>query len=136
VIHRVNQVACAFSAQKPRVGASEWNTFSQARGDHMTGRRRHQRFLVSPLVTGVLEVLEDAVIESVDGTELVITTGSAPVVGDEATLHVEGETNMRSIRVRVVETQLHVVQAGVRHRVRLMCLDEESKLDAERLVLE
>lgn len=99
-------------------------------------RRRHQRFLVSPLVTGVLEVLEDAVIESVDGTELVITTSNAPMVGDEATLHVEGETSMRSIRVRVVETQLHVVQAGVRHRVRLTCLDEESRLDAERLALE
>jgi hypothetical protein len=99
-------------------------------------RRRHQRFVVSPLVNGVLDVLEDAVIESVDGTELVITTGNAPIVGDEATLHVEGETSTRSIRVRVVETQLHVAQAGVRHRVRLMCLDEESRLDAERLALE
>jgi hypothetical protein len=28
VIHRVNQVACALSAQKLRAGASEWNTFS------------------------------------------------------------------------------------------------------------
>ena len=102
----------------------------------MTGRRRHQRFVVSPLVMGVLEVLEDAVIESVDGTELVITTGNAPVVGDEATLHVEGETSTRSIRVRVVETQLDVVKSGVRHRVRLACLDEESGLNAERLVLE
>jgi hypothetical protein len=102
----------------------------------MTGRRRHQRFVVSPLVTGVLEVLEDAVIESVDGTELVITTGTAPVVGDEATLHVEGEMSTRSIRVRVVETQLDVAEAGVRHRVRLACLDGEPGLDAERLVLE
>ena len=102
----------------------------------MTGRRRHQRFAVSPLVTGVLEVLEDAVIESVDGSELVITTCNAPVVGDEATLHMESETSTRSLRVRVVETQLHVAEAGLRHRVRLACLDEESGLDAERLVPE
>jgi hypothetical protein len=102
----------------------------------MTGRRRHQRFVVSPLVTGVLEVLEDAVIESVDGTEVVITTGNAPVVGDEATLHVESETSTHSIRVRVVDTQLDVVEAGVRHRVRLACLDEKQGLDAAALVLE
>jgi hypothetical protein len=102
----------------------------------MTGRRRHQRFVVSPLVTGLLEVLEDAVIESVDGTEVVITTGDAPVVGDEATLHVESETSTRSIRVRVVDTQLHVAEAVVRHRVRLACLDEEQGLDAATLLLE
>jgi hypothetical protein len=102
----------------------------------MTGRRRHQRFAVSSVVIGVLEVLEDAVIESVNGTELVITTSSAPVVGDAATLHMESETSTRSLRVQVVETQLHVAEAGVRHRVRLACLDEESRVEAGRLVLE
>jgi hypothetical protein len=102
----------------------------------MTGRRRHQRFAVSSVVTGVLEVLEDAVIESVAGTELVITTSNAPVVGDAATLHMESETSTRSLRVQVIETQLLVAAAGVRHRVRLACLDEESRLHAETLALE
>jgi hypothetical protein len=103
----------------------------------MTGRRRHRRFVVSPLVTGVLEVLEDAVMESVNGAEFVITTSTAPVVGDHATLHLEGETGTRSIRVRVVETQLHVIEEVVRHRVRLACLDNgPAPLDAAKLVLE
>lgn len=103
----------------------------------MTGRRRHRRFVVSPLVTGVLDVLEDAVMESASGAEFVITTTTAPVVGDHAMLHLEGETGTHSIRVRVVETQLHVVEEGVRHRVRLANLDAEpAPLDAARRVLE
>ena len=90
----------------------------------MTGRRRHQRFAVSSLVTGVLEVLEDAAMESDEGAEFVITTRTAPIVGDEATLHLEGATETRSIRVRVVECQLHMVKDVVRHRVRLACVDD------------
>jgi hypothetical protein len=101
----------------------------------MTGRRRHQRFAVSSMVTGVLEVLEDAAIESGDGTQFVITMRTAPVVGDEATLHFAGATGTRSIRVRVVDSQLHVVKDVVRHRVRLTCLDETPAApDAEGLV--
>jgi hypothetical protein len=90
----------------------------------MTGRRRHQRFAVSSLVTGILEVLEDVAMESVDGAQFVITTRTAPVVGDEGMLHLAGETGTRSIRVRVVESQLLVVRDDVRHRVRLACLDD------------
>jgi hypothetical protein len=90
----------------------------------MTGRRRHQRFAVTSVVTGVLDVLEDAAMESIDGTQLVITTRTAPVVGDEATLHFKAAAGTRSVRVRVLETQLHMVNDGVRHRVRLACLDE------------
>ena len=103
----------------------------------MTGRRRHQRFAVASKVMGVLEVLEDAAMESGDGTEFIITTRTAPVVGDEATLHFTGATGTRSIRVRVVESQLHMVQDGVRHRVRLTCLDEAATTaaaDAEQFV--
>jgi hypothetical protein len=102
----------------------------------MTGRRRHQRFAVTSMVTGVLEVLEDASMESADGTQFVITMRTAPVVGDEATLHFTGATGTRSIRVRVVESQLHMVKDGVRHRVRLTCLDEApaaTATDAEQL---
>ena len=87
-------------------------------------RRRHQRFAVTSTVTGVLEVLEDAAMESGDGTEFVITTRSAPVVGHEATLHFKGAAGTQSVRVRVLESQLHMVKDGVRHRVRLMRLDE------------
>jgi hypothetical protein len=100
----------------------------------MTGRRRHQRFAVTSVVTGVLDVLEDAAIESADGPQIVITTRSAPVVGDEATLHFKGAAGTRSIRVRVVDSQLHMIQDGVRHRVRLACLDETPPPDAEELV--
>jgi hypothetical protein len=85
----------------------------------MTGRRRHQRFAVSSLVTGVLEVLEDVAMESEDGGEFVITTRTACVVGDEATLHLARTSGTRSLRVRVVESQLLVVKDAVRHRVRL-----------------
>jgi hypothetical protein len=101
----------------------------------MTGRRRHQRFAVTSKVTGVLDVLEDAAMESGDGTHFVITTHTAPVVGDEATLHFTSAAGTRSIRVRVVESQLHVVRNDVRHRVRLACLDEApAATDAEQLV--
>jgi hypothetical protein len=48
----------------------------------------------------------------------------------------ESETSTRSLRVQVIETQLLVAAAGVRHRVRLACLDEESRLHAETLALE
>lgn len=89
----------------------------------MTGRRRHQRFAVSTLVTGVLEVMEDAAMESGDGAHFVITTRTAPVVGDEATLHIEDATGTQSIRVRVVESQLLVANEDVRHRVRLARVD-------------
>jgi hypothetical protein len=119
-----------------RTAASFWNVFV-VHGAHMTGRRRHRRFVVSPLVTGVLEVLEDAVMESASGAEFVITTTTAPVVGDQAMLHLEGETGTHSIRVRVVETQLHVAEEGVRHRVRLANLDAETApQDAAKRVLE
>jgi hypothetical protein len=90
----------------------------------MTGRRRHQRFAVASTVTGVLEVLEDAAMESGDGTQFVITTRSAPIVGHEATLHFQGATGTQSVRVRVVESQLHMIKDGVWHRVRLTRLDE------------
>jgi hypothetical protein len=100
----------------------------------MTGRRRHQRFTVSSMVTGFLEVLEEAAMESNDGAEFVITMRTAPVVGDEATLHFAGATGTRSIRVRVVESQLHMVKDGVRHRVRLACLGETiAASDAEQV---
>ena len=92
----------------------------------MTGRRRHQRFAVSTLVTGVLEVLEDVAMESVEGAQFVITTRSACIVGDHATLHLAGTTGTRSIRVRVVESQLLVVKDDVRHRVRLARVDGAS----------
>jgi hypothetical protein len=90
----------------------------------MSSRRRHQRYAVSSLVTGVLEVLEDVALESAEGGQIVITTRTAPVVGDEGTLHLAGATGTRSVRVRVVESQLHVVKDDVRHRVRLACVDE------------
>jgi hypothetical protein len=90
----------------------------------MTGRRRHQRYTVSSVVTGVLEVLEDVAMEAVDGAHVVITTRTAPIVGDEGVLHLAGKSGTRSIRVRVVESQLLVVKDDVRHRVRLACLDD------------
>src|SRR5262245_30077869 len=95
-------------------------------GAHMTGRRRHQRFAVSSLVTGVLEVLEDVAMESGDGSQFVITTRTARVVGDLVTLHLAGATGTQCVRVRVVESQLHVVNDDVRHRVRLTALDDAS----------
>jgi hypothetical protein len=100
----------------------------------MTGRRRHQRYGVSSLVTGVLEVLEDVAMESHDGGEFVITTTTAPIVGDQATLHFTGARGTQSIRVRVVESQLHVVKEGVRYRVRLTSVDDAVAPDSEKVM--
>jgi hypothetical protein len=101
----------------------------------MTGRRRHQRFTVSSLVTGVLEVLEVVPMEWQEDGQFVITT-TAPVVGEQATLHVTGATGTRSIRVRVVESQLDVVKDGVRYRVRLATIDDTpAPPDSEKLVV-
>jgi hypothetical protein len=105
-----------------------------AQGTHMTGRRRNQRFALSSQETGVLEVLEDVVMESGDGGQFVITSRTAPVVGHEATLHVADAAGAWSIRVRVVESRLHVVKGEMRHRVRLACLEEGPAPDAEGLV--
>lgn len=103
----------------------------------MIGRRRHQRFTVSTVVTGVIEVTDDAVIVSADGADFVITTRTAPAVGDEAILHVEDSTGTQSIRVRVVQSQLHVVNQDVQHRVRLTRLDGAAALtDTGKLVTE
>jgi hypothetical protein len=103
----------------------------------MAGRRRHQRFSVSSMVTGVLEVLEDVAMEAGDGHEFVITTRTAPVVGDLVTLHLASPTGTRSVRVRVVESQLHLVSEDVRHRVRLAALDEAPEPQAPtKLVVE
>jgi hypothetical protein len=95
----------------------------------MTGRRRHQRFAVSSLVTGTLEVLEDVPMESREDGQFVITT-TAPIVGDRATLHLTSAAGTRSIRVRVIESQLQVVKDGVRYRVHL------APIDSEKLVVE
>jgi hypothetical protein len=92
----------------------------------MTGRRRHQRYVVSSMVTGILEVLEDAAMESGDGAQFVITVRTAPVVGDQATLHFSDATGTQSIRGRVVESLLHVVKDDVRHKVRLASEDPRS----------
>ncbi len=95
----------------------------------MTARRRHQRFAVSSVVTGVLELLQDVAMESGDADDFVIITSTAPVVGDHATLHLTGATGTQSIRVRVVESQLQMVKDAVRYRVRLACIDDASAPD-------
>jgi hypothetical protein len=103
---------------------------------HMSGRRRHQRFAVNSLVTGILEVLEDVPMESREDGQFVVTT-TAPVTADQLTLHVTGPTGTRSIRVRVVESQLHVAQDGVRYRVRLASIDDvPAAADSEKTVVE
>lgn len=100
----------------------------------MTGRRRHQRFAVSSLVTGVLEILEDVPMESQEDGQFVITT-TTPVMGDQTTLHLTSATGTRSVRVRVVESQLLVAKDGVRYRVRLAPIDGAPP-DSTTLVVE
>jgi hypothetical protein len=84
---------------------------------------------VSSVVTGVLELLQDVAMESGDAGQFVITTSTAPVVGDHATLHFTDAMGTQSIRVRVVESQLRMVRDAVRYRVRLVCIDDASALD-------
>jgi len=90
----------------------------------MTGRRHHQRFALSEPQSGALEVLEHADIESGNGREFVMTTRAAALVGEDVTLYLADAAEMVSVRARVVESQRHVVNGAVHHRVRLARLDE------------
>jgi hypothetical protein len=90
----------------------------------MTGRRHYQRFALSETPWGTLQVVELVDFESGDGHELVITARAAATEGEEVTLHLADATEAVSVRARVVESRLHMVNGEVCHQIRLARLDE------------
>jgi hypothetical protein len=88
-------------------------------------RRRHQRFALSNTPLGTLEVLERVDLEQVDDRELFVMARTAAPVGEEVTLYLADETRAESIRGRVIESRLVVVNEDVRYQVRVARLDEK-----------
>jgi hypothetical protein len=86
-------------------------------------RRRDQRFALSHAPLGTLAVLERVDLEWSDDREFVITTRTAAAAGGEVTLHLSGETETVSVRGRVIESRLVVLDGDVRHQVRVARLD-------------
>jgi hypothetical protein len=90
----------------------------------VTRRRHHQRFALSEPRRGTLEVLDLVDLESGDGREFFITTRAAAEAGEEVTLYLADAEEHVSVRARVVESRLHMVNGEVCHQIRLARLDE------------
>ena len=89
----------------------------------MSGRRSHARFLVSPPTSGVVRVLSDAEIESIDRDDVSVISREAAAVGERIILEFPGDATDVMVPVKVVETRPVIVSQGVRHFVRLHALD-------------
>jgi hypothetical protein len=85
----------------------------------MTGRRRHRRFALASLATGVLEVLEEVSLESTDGVQFEVLAHSAHAPGDRVTLHLAGPRRTRSIGLQVTASELQLTTGEMLHRVQL-----------------
>ncbi len=89
----------------------------------MHGRRREARFRLSPAWEGSVATLHDVVAQRLDGDEVCVL-GQAPVAqGTELTLEVAGGIRFD---VRVLETELVLVDGTARHRLRLRVLSPEA----------
>lgn len=89
----------------------------------MSGRRSHVRFLVSPPTSGVVRVLSDAEIESIDHDDVSVVSREAAAVGERIILEFPGHETDIMVPVQVIETRPVIVSNGVRHFVRLHALN-------------
>jgi hypothetical protein len=93
----------------------------------MHGRRREARFRPSPAWDGSIETLHDVVPERADRDEVWVL-GRAPVPeGSELTLDVGAGVRLE---VRVLHTELVMVDGAMRHRLRLRVLNPEAMDEA------
>ena len=89
----------------------------------MYGRRREARFRLSPAWEAAVVTLHDVIPERANGDEVWVL-GQAPVPqGTELTLEVAGGGRFD---VRVLESELVIVDGAMRHRLRLRVLSPEA----------
>ena len=85
----------------------------------MSGRRSHQRYVVSAPWDGAMRVLRDVVIHRTEDNELQAFSHAPAIIGEEMTLDVMGAGTTMGLRVKVVESRPVMIDGAVRHRVRL-----------------
>ena len=89
----------------------------------MSGRRNHLRFAVSPPTLGVVRVLSDAEIESVEPDGVCVISRDAAAIDERMVLEVPGEGTDVSVAAQVTETRPVILDNAVRHFLRLRALD-------------
>jgi hypothetical protein len=102
----------------------------------MSGRRSHPRFAVSTPWDGAMRVLRNVVVDRLDRDELLVISQGAAIVGEEMTLDLMGAGLSLELRVRVLESRPVIVDAAVRHRIRLVVLRSEADLTIQNAVVE
>ena len=94
----------------------------------MSGRRSHQRFVVSTPWDGALRVLRDVVIHRTDDNELHAVSHAPAIIGEEMTLDVMGAGATVGFKVKVLESRPVMIDGAVRHRVRLAVLSGDGQV--------
>ena len=84
----------------------------------MSGRRSHVRFEVIPTSEGVLRLLRDVLVVSLEEAEAVVLSREPAVVGETLMLEIAGEQTSGG-QATVVECRPVIVDGTVRHRLRL-----------------
>jgi len=96
----------------------------------MSGRRSHQRYVVSEPWDGAMRVLRDVVLHRTEANELQAYSHAPAIIGEEMTLDVMGAGASVGLKVKVVESRPVMIDGAVRHRVRLTVLNGAGQVDA------
>ena len=88
----------------------------------MSGRRRHPRHVISNC-QGALRVLRVVTVRHSDDGDLVAISDEPRTCGEVLTVELMNGTRVRA-RVRVTESRLMVENGSIRHRVRLMPIEQ------------
>ena len=85
----------------------------------MRDRRNHKRFEI-PHSLSELRILEDVVLESMQGNVVSVIARTPSAAGEERTLHISGRSGCaETVTVRTSGSTPVVIDDGIRHRLRL-----------------
>ncbi len=85
----------------------------------MSGRRSHPRFAVATPWNGAIKILRDVVVNRTGDDELLAVSNAAAIVGELLSLELIGAGQSAIVQVRVLDSRPVIIDATVRHRVRL-----------------
>ena len=89
----------------------------------MLGRRRHQRYAIEDS-TGTLLVSSDVTVEQRDDAELIAISTEAHAAGELLVIELEDGSTHADTEVRVADSYPIIVAGSVRHRLRLIRIDQ------------
>lgn len=93
----------------------------------MSGRRSHQRYVMTTPWDGSMRVLRDVVIHR-DGEGRLSAVSHVPaVVGEEMTLDLMTAGSTVGLRVRVIDSRPVMVDGSMRHRISLSMTHNDSE---------